>query len=65
MLTTNIRSLAEYNLAQEPRLSLAKDQLGRVYENAVEYQKKYDESKQKLGINMVMYSIYGEHCRLS
>lgn len=48
MMVTNSKSIAEYNLSKEPRLRQAREQLARVYENAVEYQKSYEQAKQKL-----------------
>ena len=48
-LIANNRSVAEYNLSQEPKLASSKQLLGRTYEASVKVQKEYDEKKQKLG----------------
>ena len=46
---TKIRSLAEYNLSQEPLLNRLKIQLSQTHEQAVEVFKEYDKNKILLG----------------
>ena len=48
VMTSN-KSIAEYNLSQEPKLASAKQELANVYEVFVKVQKKYEELKLKYG----------------
>ena len=57
MTLTNNKSVAEYNLSLEPKLVQAKEQLAYSYEEAMNYQKAYDEAKQKLGMYLCFIDI--------
>ncbi len=47
-LMASNKSLADYNLSREPRLSQGKANLARIYESGVEVQKQFDKNKEKL-----------------
>merc|ERR1712241_1469636 len=46
-LITSNKSLADYSLSREPRLTAGKGQLAEVYEQGVAVQKSFEENKQK------------------
>jgi len=56
-LLTNNTSIAEYNLAQEPKLAAAKQELASLYEQWVSVQKEYEERKLKIDAKSSKYSL--------
>ena len=52
---TSNRSIAEYNLAQEPKLLSAKQELAEAYELFAKVQKKYEELKQKYSESLTTF----------
>lgn len=56
VMTSN-KSIAEYNLSQEPKLASAKQELANAYEVFVKVQKKYEELKQKYDVRSSQYSL--------
>ena len=53
-LITNNKSMAEYNLSKEPRLTQAKSQLADTYTQAVNIQKDFEKNKQKFGNGLII-----------
>ncbi|KAI0215415.1 Vacuolar protein sorting-associated protein 37B [Lamellibrachia satsuma] len=56
-LLTNNKSIAEYNLTKQPRLTQAKRQLTSCYEQAVTLQKQFEQDKQKLDMLAMQHSL--------
>lgn len=56
-LLANNKSLAEFNLSKQPRLTEAKRQLSSCYEQAVKLQKQFEQDKQKLDVLAMQHSL--------